>query len=67
MILAYKHLQNCDITVTGTTIKCAIKNGPTQLAGASLTWTRTDATGVWACASAGATDKTLAPASCPQP
>ncbi|MGB0867946.1 MAG: pilin, partial [Granulosicoccaceae bacterium] len=32
--------QNCDITATGTTIACAIRNAPTQVAGATLTWTR---------------------------
>ena len=59
--------QNCTITVTATTISCAILNAPTQVAAASLTWTRDNATGQWTCASAGATDNELAPNSCPQP
>ena len=58
--------QNCAIAVTGTTITCTIVNAPTQVLGATLTWTRTAATGVWACASAGITgDSGLAPKSCP--
>jgi type IV pilus assembly protein PilA len=56
---------NCNITVTGTTIACAIQNAPTQVAAATLTWTRA-ATGEWTCATAGATDASLAPTSCPQ-
>lgn len=57
--------QNCDIEVTGTTIVCTIVNAPTQVNGATLTWTRSNA-GVWSCATAGATPATLAPKSCPQ-
>lgn len=62
--------QNCTITATaaagaGGTIACEITNAPTQVNGATLTWTRTDA-GVWTCATAGATDGTLAPKTCPQ-
>ena len=59
--------QNCTITVTPTTISCAMRLAPTQIAAATLTWTRTAATGLWTCASAGATNATLAPATCPQP
>jgi len=59
--------QNCTITVTGTSIACAMRNAPTQIASATLTWTRTAATGLWTCVSAGATDNTLAPSTCPQP
>jgi type IV pilus assembly protein PilA len=61
--------QNCTITVDGAagTIQCAMLNAPTQVAAASLTWTRDPGTGVWACASTGAADATLAPAACPQP
>jgi len=58
--------QNCTITATSTTIVCSIINAPTQVASASMTWTRADATGEWTCATAGATDATLAPKSCPQ-
>jgi type IV pilus assembly protein PilA len=58
--------QNCNITVTGTTIACAMRLAPTQIASATLTWTRAAATGLWTCASAGATDPSLAPATCPQ-
>lgn len=57
---------NCNITVTGTTIACAIQNAPTQVASATLTWTRDAATGQWTCASAGASDRKFAPNSCPQ-
>ncbi len=56
--------QNCTITVTGTTISCAIRNAPSQIASATLTWTRTAATGVWTCKSAGAAAE-FVPASCP--
>jgi type IV pilus assembly protein PilA len=58
---------NCTITVTGTTIACAMLNAPTQIAAATITWTRAAATGEWSCATSGATDKTLAPKSCAQP
>jgi type IV pilus assembly protein PilA len=57
---------NCTITVTGTTIACAIENAPTQVINATLTWTRDATTGQWTCASAGATDAKFAPNSCPQ-
>ncbi|MCG6539984.1 pilin [Pseudomonas sp. KSR10] len=57
---------NCNITVTATTIACAIQNAPTQVASATLTWTRTAADGTWACASSGASDAKFAPNSCPQ-
>ena len=56
--------QNCDIAVTGTTIVCTMRNAPSQIATATLTWTRTAATGVWACQSAGAAAE-FVPASCP--
>jgi type IV pilus assembly protein PilA len=58
--------QNCKITATGTTIVCTIQNAPTQVNGATVTWTRNDSSGAWTCATAGAKDKTLAPKSCPQ-
>lgn len=58
--------QNCLFTVTADSIECAIQNAPSQLANATLTWNRDAGTGVWTCVSAGATDATLAPASCPQ-
>lgn len=57
---------NCNITVTATTIACAIQNAPTQVASATLTWTRTAADGTWACTSTGASDRKFAPNSCPQ-
>jgi type IV pilus assembly protein PilA len=61
--------QNCTITVdeAAGTISCAMLNAPTQVASASLTWTRDSGTGVWSCASTGAADAALAPAACPQP
>jgi type IV pilus assembly protein PilA len=58
---------NCTMTVTDTTISCAMLNAPTQIAAATLTWTRVDATGIWSCATAGSTDAALAPRSCLQP
>jgi type IV pilus assembly protein PilA len=62
--------QNCTITAvlatTGVgTIKCTIVKAPSQVIGAILTWSRA-ADGQWTCATTGATDKTLAPKSCPQ-
>jgi type IV pilus assembly protein PilA len=62
--------QNCTITASATagaagTIRCAMRNAPTQVASASLTWTRA-ADGTWTCATVGATDATLAPKTCPQ-
>jgi type IV pilus assembly protein PilA len=58
--------KNCTITATDTTLVCTIVNAPTQVNGATLTWSRDNATGAWSCATAGATDATLAPKSCPQ-
>ena len=40
---------NCTIAVSGTTLECTIRNAPTQVVGKKITWTRTAATGVWAC------------------
>ena len=57
---------NCTITVSATTIACAMLNAPTQVASATLTWTRDAASGRWTCASTGATDAKFAPNSCPQ-
>jgi len=57
---------NCDIEVDATSIACTIKNAPTQISGAILTWTRTD-DGDWSCATTNLTDdaQDLAPKSCP--
>ena len=61
--------QNCNITADITagvgTIECEIVNAPTQVASATLTWTRS-VDGEWTCATTGATDPSLAPRSCPQ-
>ena len=57
---------NCTMSVTGTTIVCTLRNGPSQVNGATLTWTRDADSGQWACASAGAADATLMPKTCPQ-
>ena len=62
--------QNCVITATFTTagvgtLVCTIRNAPSQINLAVLTWSRT-ATGVWTCATTLATDGTLAPRACPQ-
>ncbi|MEM5512229.1 pilin [Pseudoalteromonas sp. AS84] len=59
---------NCNITVTDTTIECAVINAPTQIGtAAKITWTRTS-TGGWSCETTGITaaNKELAPKSCPQ-
>ena len=58
--------RNCTITATATTIVCTIVNAPTQVLGATLTWTRNAATGAWTCATAGATKASLSPKNCPQ-
>ncbi|KZX78995.1 prepilin-type N-terminal cleavage/methylation domain-containing protein [Oleiphilus sp. HI0009] len=58
---------NCTITATATTIACAIRQAPTQIANAVLTWTR-DANGAWTCQTTGivgADNQALAPTSCP--
>ncbi len=39
----------CEVTVTGTTIVCAGFNGNPIWNAATITWTRTAATGTWAC------------------
>ncbi len=57
--------QNCTIAFTSNTIKCTMKNAPSSIATATLTWTRT-AAGAWSCATAGANPSGLAPISCPQ-
>jgi type IV pilus assembly protein PilA len=57
---------NCTLTITDTTIVCAIQNAPSQVSSAKLTWTRNATTGAWTCKTEGASDKTLAPKSCPQ-
>lgn len=46
-------------------LTCTILNATPQVAGAVITWTRQQ-DGTWSCATTGATDKTLAPKSCPQ-
>jgi type IV pilus assembly protein PilA len=60
---------NCTLAaaiVSGAgTLTCTILNATPQVAGAVITWTRTQ-DGGWTCATSGATDKTLAPKSCPQ-
>ncbi|TMP01434.1 prepilin-type cleavage/methylation domain-containing protein [Pseudoalteromonas sp. S3260] len=62
--------QNCTITAslaaTGIgSIACAIDKAPSQVSSAVITWSRA-ASGEWTCATTLATDKTLAPKSCPQ-
>ncbi|WPP45345.1 pilin [Pseudomonas sp. AN-1] len=42
---------NCTISTTGTTIQCALVNAPSQVNGATITWTRNSTTGEWSCAS----------------
>ena len=57
---------NCTIGVTATTITCTLLNGPTQVNGKVITWTRTAATGVWSCATdlAAADKPKYAPKTC---
>ena len=57
---------NCDIEVTGTTIKCSVINAPSQLGtSTTMTWTRT-AAGAWSCVTViPDASKDLAPKSCP--
>ena len=59
--------ENCEIDTTETTIVCVIANAPTQIEGATLTWSRSEQ-GAWSCATTELTDesKDLAPKSCPQ-
>lgn len=56
---------NVSIASGAGSISCTIINAPASVNGAVLKWTRT-AAGVWTCATTGATDSTLAPASCAQ-
>ena len=46
-------------------IECTIKNAPSQVRSAVITWTRVQS-GEWTCETKGADDKDLAPKSCPQ-
>jgi len=57
--------ENCTIETDATGIKCTIIKAPTQVNAAVIKWTRTT-TGGWSCATTGASDKALAPKSCPQ-
>ena len=62
--------ENCTITASGVkagtgTIECAAKNAPARVSAAKMTWTRA-ASGLWTCATTGATDAKLAPKTCPQ-
>lgn len=56
---------NCSLAVAGQTLTCNIRNAPTQVASAIITWTR-DVNGVWTCATTGATKPEFAPKSCRQ-
>ena len=55
--------QNCAITVTTSTIVCAIQNAPTQIKDATITLTR-NSTGIWSCAIDKVSDVDLAPKGC---
>ena len=58
--------QNCTITVTSNTIACTIINAPSQVQSSVLTWTHSNTTGEWTCASTNVTgDAGLAPKACP--
>jgi type IV pilus assembly protein PilA len=60
---------NCTMNATmvsgAGTLTCTILNATPQVAGAVITWTRTQ-DGGWTCATTKATVKDLAPKSCPQ-
>ena len=52
---------NCTITTVGAlganqSVSCAVRNAPTQIATAAITWTRVNSTGVWTCASTAANE-----------
>ncbi len=58
---------NCTILTNSSGILCTVLNAPTQIAGATIKWTR-DANGSWSCATKGikgAKNQALAPKSCP--
>ena len=55
---------NCNIVATGTTIQCTIVNAPTQVNGATITWTRTASTGQWTCSSTIGNKPKYAPKTC---
>ncbi|WP_069861947.1 pilin [Pseudomonas citronellolis] len=58
---------NCTLAATAAsgagTITCKIKNAPSQVKSAVITWKRT-ASGEWSCQTTGVTDTTLLPKSC---
>ena len=54
---------NCTLSVSGTTISCAIRKAPPQVDTKTVTWTRDAATGVWTCASTAPIKYT--PTTCP--
>lgn len=60
---------NCALTAAissgAGTVVCTIKNAPPSVSSATITWTRT-ISGAWSCATASASDATLAPKGCPQ-
>ncbi|WP_025223859.1 pilin [Methylotenera sp. 1P/1] len=56
---------NCTLTATGTTMKCAIENAPTQVINAEVTWTRAN-DGTWSCVTTGASKAEFAPKTCKQ-
>ncbi len=46
--------QNCNIAVTGTTIRCTVINSPSQVINSTVTLTRNASTGKWTCAASAA-------------
>lgn len=52
----------CNVTVTSTTIVCALKGNAAKVATKNVTLTRTSSTGVWACSSS--VDAKYKPAGC---
>lgn len=59
---------NCDIAVEiedgAGTLVCTVRNAPSQVTGATITWTRTDA-GEWTCETDGVANEDLVPPTCP--
>ena len=59
--------EHCSISANNTSISCAIKSAPAQVANAVLVWTRNPGTDGWSCVTTGllAANQQLAPKACP--
>lgn len=54
---------NCVIATTASTIRCTLKNAPTQVNTKTITWTRNPTSGVWTCGTSA--ENKYAPKTCP--